>query len=265
MDVNKNLPDCDKIIHLYDTSSLPTNLKNRTSLKRIGYPRVENYGEVQLYNYDFQSKVRHSVIDMDDPDIPDHIKDSIEFIVDVSDPNTHHLEYKLKFNSTRAKEQKELESKIRKHEAEDELDKKIESNVLIIYLDTLSRARFRHVLPKTSQWLSQFVGEDSDMKSELFQFFRYHSVYKSTRYNNNAIYYGQFDTVKDSSKNMFDYFSENGYITGMFKDGCETHVNDFDFNQSDVNHNQSSNDSSNHRNERNITLHKWDHYAGHIV
>ena len=155
---------------------------------------------------------------MDDPEVPQDIKDSIEFTIDMSSPHKHQLNVNLKKNETRAREQQILRQKIL---AKDKLEGKtdrIDKNVFILYIDNLSRANFKRRLPKVTEWLSQFV--DNDQNSlELFQFFRYHSVFYNTHKNNNALWFGQVDLVKEMSSNVFDEFSKSGYVTGFIKDG----------------------------------------------
>ena len=198
---------------------MPDHLKNKTNLKKIGFQRAENYDITHRLGLNLlMSTVRDQVVDMDDPEVPQDIKDSIEFTVDMSNPHKHQLNVNLKKNETRAREQQILREKIL---AKDKLEGKtdrIDKNVFILYIDNLSRANFKRRLPKVTEWLSQFV--DNDQNSlELFQFFRYHSVFYNTHKNNNALWFGQVDLVKEMSSNVFDEFSKSGYVTGFIKDG----------------------------------------------
>ena len=43
------------------------------------------------------------------PDVPQNIKDNIEFTIDMSDPKSHKLNVEVKPNMTRAAEQKTIE------------------------------------------------------------------------------------------------------------------------------------------------------------
>ena len=53
---------------------------------------------------------------MDDPDVPQNVKDNIEFVLDVSNNNSHILHVDLKKNYTRSEEAKQLRSKILEEE-----------------------------------------------------------------------------------------------------------------------------------------------------
>ena len=198
---------------------MPDHLKNKSDLKTLGFRRIEDYdNDSKIDNGNLKRRVRNDVVDMDDPEVPQDIKDSIEFTIDMSNLHKHQLNVNLKKNEARAREQQILRQKIL---AKDKLEGKtdrIDKNVFILYIDNLSRANFKRRLPKVTEWLSQFV--DNDQNSlELFQFFRYHSVYFKTHINNNALWYGQFQNVHEAQENVFDEFSRNGYVTGMFKDG----------------------------------------------
>ena len=198
---------------------MPDHLKNKTNLKKIGFQRAENYDITHRLGLNLlMSTVRDQVVDMDDPEVPQDIKDSIEFTIDMSNPHKHELNVNLKKNEARAREQQILRQKILAKDKVEGKTNRIDKNVFILYIDNLSRANFKRRLPKVTEWLSQFV--DNDQNSlELFQFFRYHSVYFKTHINNNALWYGQFQNVHEAQENVFDEFSRNGYVTGMFKDG----------------------------------------------
>ena len=217
-DVNFFEPKCTDTKHAFKIDTLPDHLKSHNNIKLLGYPRMENYTHEQREDNVIHMKtVRQGVIDMDDPTIPKSIKDNIEFTVDISNPDKSVLNIHLVKNHTRAASQKKLRDKIitnDKHSNKTRIDK----NVLILYIDNLSRNNFLRKLPKTSKWLEQFV--DSEENSlELFQYFRYNSVYDHTKYNNNAMYYGDIGYVKNTSDNVFEMYSKNGYVTGFFEDG----------------------------------------------
>lgn len=91
------------------------------------------------------------------------------------------------------------------------------NNVLILYFDNLSRAHFFRKLPKTAEWISEFVDNQQSQYS-TFQYFRYHSAYYNTLYSNDGMYLGEVGPLNDTTQNVFDSYSQNGYITGFFKD-----------------------------------------------
>lgn len=244
LDVNALLPECSTIDEIVQKDLLPENLRNKTDLKMIGYPRTEYYTNYERIHDDaFMVTVLSQIVDMDDEAVPQSVKDNIEFTVDMTDPLKHKLNVNVKRNDTRAAEQKKLRDEIIANDKKIGKTDRIDKNVFMFYIDNLSRAQFKRKLPKTVEWLSQYV-DNPEEDIELFQFFRYHSVYYNTHFNNDAIWYGQIGAVSDMSENVFDSFSRNGYITGWFEDGCETAVNDFT--------------------DETQTMHHWDHMASGI-
>lgn len=187
-------------------------------MKLLGYPRMENYTHNQRKSTDiFMETVRNGMIDMHDPEVPQAIKDNIEFTLNIEDKEKSEIFINLKKNETRSKQQKILRDQILKEDKR--LNRtRVDKNVLILYIDNLSRNNFLRKLPKTSEWLTQFV-DAPENPFELFQFFRYTSVDPHTRLNNNAMYFGEIGPVKNTSNNVFEQFSKNGYITGFFQDG----------------------------------------------
>jgi hypothetical protein len=230
---------------IVDRSVLPKNLSEKKNLYKIGFPRIENYPEeIKLNQYLFRDTVRENLIDMDDPDVSEKIKEKVEFVIDISDSDKHKLEISLKKNHTRAEEQKKLRKEIiDKEKREGIYERRIDKNMLVLYIDNLSRAHFMRKMPKTAEWLAQFVeNEEEDIKT--YQFFRYHTSYFNTLYANGGLYYGDVSHVEDTSTNVFNSYSENGYITGFFKDSWETVS-------------VSIKDTDPH-------THKWDHFGGEI-
>ena len=162
---------------MYQRNTFPEKLKNKQGLKTIGFQRIEKYtNEQRLDNNLLASSVLNDVVDMDDPDVSQDIKDSIEFTVDMSDPKSHKLNVQLKPNKTRAAEQKTLRDQIMKDDKMLSNIDRIDKNVFLLYIDNISRVNFKRKLPKTTEWLSKFVN-NKENEYELFQFFRHHSVY----------------------------------------------------------------------------------------
>ena len=224
---------------------LSKSIPNREKVKRAGFPRIEDYPEeIKLNKNEFRQYMREKIIDMDDPTISNDVKDRIEFVVDMTNPEEHKLEITLKPNATRAAEQKALRDEIIKSEQEaGTYDTRLDKNVLILYIDNISRAHFYRKMPLTVEWLNQYAG-NKDSEYATYQYFKYHSVFYNTLFSNDALYFGAIKHVKDSSDNVFDSFSRNGYMTGFFKDSCET--------------------ASTSIQDPELRMHKWDHLGGGI-
>ena len=93
---------------------------------------------------------------MDDPDVPQSVKNSIEFVVDISGDNNHILTYELKKNETRAVEAKKIREKVLETDKKNKNKERIDKDVLIIYMDNISRVHFHRKMKKLNRWLDQY-------------------------------------------------------------------------------------------------------------
>jgi len=226
-DFHKYDKECSKQSNVFNRKQLTTS-RDKEDVTLVGYPRVEYIpNKALMSSYEFNNYVVSNIIDMDDPQVPDSIKENIEFKLDISDSKASKLHYQLKRNETRAQEQKKLrEEIIDKEKLDGTYDTRIDKNVLIFYIDNLSRAHFFRKLPKLAKWLEQFMDNETE-NLKAYQFFRYYSAYYNTRPTNAALYYGEITEVNDTSQNVFNSYAENGYITGFFKDSCEASATDY--------------------------------------
>lgn len=239
--------DCNKKKMTLHRSQLPDKLKHR-SIKKLGYPRPEAWdNQAQYHEGIYKKEVYRNLVDMDDPEVSESVKDNIEIVVDLADDDFHKLEINVKRNETRAQELKELRKEILEKDKAINNTQRIDHNVLVLYIDNLSRAHFHRKMIELDKWLSQFTVE-KDAELEATEFFRYHTISKNTYKSNNGMYYGQSAELNyDETMNVFHHFSENGYVTGMFRDECDMHAPVF---QEGLDRPQ---------------FYKWDHYGSTIT
>ena len=161
------------------------------------------------------------MIDMDDPEVSQQIKDDTEWVLDMTDPDNHILEATVKRNNTRVKELKSLRKKLKIEREKANLPEVPEQNVLIFYIDDISRVHFHRAMPKLTEWLSQFtVEKEADL--EAFEYFRYHTIGRTTTKATPGMYYGvNTDHVPDDRENIGRFYSQNGFITGYMRDECD--------------------------------------------
>ena len=215
-DVNRFSKTCQKTKITVDFSTLPERIQNRGYIKRLGYPRTEYFpNEARISEYKYVDLVDENIIDMDDPSVPDNIKENIEFVVDMSNPKSHILKIDVKRNNTRAEEIKKVREEVMNNDKINNKTSRIDKNVLVIFIDNISRANFRRKLKRTWSFLNKYANnQESDI--EVFEFFRYHSIETNTLRNMNALYYGLDGYLTTESKNVYQYYQENGYLTGIF-------------------------------------------------
>ena len=196
-----------------------------TSAKRIGFPLLNKNNKLFLAIKDNDHKlkkfIKNNIVDMDNKELVMKIyKQNIpEIIVDYNRKQNGELNININFNKTLSEERKNLEKKTTPYS----------SNIMVIYIDSVSRANSIRKLKKTLKFFEYFMpfkgGSNPKYPSEnyhSFQFFKYHSFSSYTRYNYMQIFYGNYYKSVDD-KNMVritKYLKENGYITGYINDMC---------------------------------------------
>jgi len=179
--------------------------------KLIAFPRSEHFPfELRLHNV-LQSTLLNNMVPLsgfDDPKAKD-----LEVFIDRSNPKNYKMTIDVKRNETLVQERAKI-----KHDH-------ISKNLLFLYIDTLSRARFIKNFPKTAAWFEQFMNQKHpDM--ETFQFFKYHSITPYTQGNLYAALYGipyepqDYKTYQEHLS-VIKQFKEKGYITGHATDYCD--------------------------------------------
>lgn len=156
----------------------------------------------------------HNLIDMDNY-FP-HELNKPEYIVDFSKDPFGELIINLNYNETLSKERKKSEYASIPYS----------DNILILYIDSISRATAIRKLKKTLSFFEQFIsyqgGNKGNNKKEnfhSFQFFKYHSFEGYTYINFPILFYGNKPKEKNM-KRITKYLKETGYVTGYSTDLC---------------------------------------------
>ena len=140
-----------------------------------------------------------------------------EVIADFSKDPYGDLLIDLKYNDSLSKERKKLENKIQPYS----------NNILILFIDSVSRASSLRQLNKTLSFFEKFISYDGgfnknfpEEKFHSFQFFKYHSFQGRTEGNYPRLFYGNKNEAKNIVR-MNKYFKENGYITNYCGHLCQ--------------------------------------------
>ena len=194
-------------------------LKEKTN--RIGYPLTNKDTSCFLDFINEHNLVEeyffNNLVDMDNATIlENNFKDKIpEVEVDFTNNTQGEMIINLHFNKTLSEERKLLESG----------NKPYSNNVLILYIDSVSRANSIRKLKKTTKFFEQFMSFEGSFNEKYpteifhsFQFFKYHSFQYYTGYNFPILFFGQQRLSKKVL--ITKYFKKNGYITGYTGDYC---------------------------------------------
>lgn len=219
--LNNNLLKYEKVKILKDLGNL--KMLEKSKKKKFGYPLTNNdefnpsYFGSLCYpgKKNFENYVNEKVILMDL-----YNKNKKKYYPNISKPEIELIleDYggKIIFNIQRNKTLiKEREKIIKKK-------KLLYKNILILFLDTLSRAHFHRKFPKTIKFLNKFSKyetNESKKNMTIFQYFKYNSLFTYTDPNLKAAYYG---AKNDGSGIHFsNFFKNNGYIIGRVNAFCE--------------------------------------------
>ena len=192
-------------------------INNETKL--IGYPLFNKDLKAfldfsnNLYNY-----FLNNLIDMENNKLLNtYIKEKIpEVIINFTNINEPKMVINLCFNKSLSKERKLFEKN----------SEPFSNNILILYLDSLSRSNALRQLKKTTKFFEKFMsykGAFHDKhpfeKFHSFQFFKYHSFKGYTTVNYPFLFYGQNRFNKNKTL-ITKFFKENGFITSVANDWC---------------------------------------------
>ena len=191
-------------------------INNNTKI--FGYPLMNN-DKIWLESDSNTQLAKHflnNLIDIENITQMNDMKiNKTEIKVDFSDNPYGELIINLNFNETLSKERKKLE----------QFTKPYSNNIIIIYLDSVSRALSLRQLKKTLKFFEKFMSYKGNKNPKFssenfhsFQFFKYHSHKFYTIGNYPIMYYGNFVNKKNVHINT--YLKENGYITSFCSGEC---------------------------------------------
>ena len=190
--------------------------------KRIGFP-LTNKDPICLEDFeDEDNKIYkffcQNLVDMDKKDILNKYfkgkKPEIE--IDFTDNEQGKMIINVEYNQTLSSERKLLEKNAVPYS----------NNILIIYVDSLSRANSLRQLNKTMSFVEKFIsykgGFNKKYPSEnfhSFQYFKYHAFTGYTQGNFPRLFYGR-DKFDKRKILITKYLKELGYITSNAIDYC---------------------------------------------
>jgi hypothetical protein len=138
-----------------------------------------------------------------------------ELIVDYTKNPYGEIIIDLKYNETLSQERKKLEKKVSPYS----------NNIIILYIDSISRAYSIRQLKKTLKFFEQFMSFKGGFNKKYpfsnfhsFQFLKYHSFKGYTFENYPRIFYG--NKAGGNIIRIIKYFKDNGFVTSYSNDIC---------------------------------------------
>ena len=143
-----------------------------------------------------------------------------ELIVDYNKNIFGELIIDVRYNETLSNERKIFEAKTSPYS----------DNIVVLYIDSVSRAYSIRSLKKTMKFIEQFMLFEgshninfSSNNFHSFQFFKYHAFNYYTRFNYPPIFYGK---VEGKLERNIKFLKENGYVTSTVNDFCHIEPTD---------------------------------------
>ena len=191
-------------------------------VNRIGYPLFNKdpmcFKDFPDYNNPIFKYVYGNLIDMENENIVNkYFKDyKPELEVDFTNIDDPKLILNVHYNKTLSDERKKLEKKTKPYS----------NNVLILYVDSVSRVNGLRQLKKTVKFFENFMSYKGHAHKKYpnenfhaFQFFKYYSFKGYTTVNFPYLFYG-IDRKYSNKKLITKYYKENGFITSAANDWC---------------------------------------------
>ena len=201
------------------------NLLNSLSDKYFGVSKLNHFGypittipeKYSMYSVrdlpEFQERINHNMIKMDlynKENYPDEPFPEVELFF--NENNYGRIKINVIKNETLSKERKEISKN--KHS--------LFNNVLIIYIDAISRNLFQRKFYKLSKYIEQYMPYNKDEKEKgysSFQFMKYNTLKGLTLPNIKSMFYG-ISLDESDGINVVKFYKKQGYITGHTGTTC---------------------------------------------
>ena len=186
-----------------------------SKLNHFGYPITINdkysmYSVTNLKGY--QELINHNMIKMDlynKENYPDESYPEVELFFDQN--NHGRIKINITKNETLSRERKEISKNTHS----------LFNNVLIVYIDTVSRNLFQRKMHKLSKFIEQYMPYNLNEKEKpytSFQFMKYNTLKGLTLPNIKPMFYGV--SLEEDGVNVVKYFKRQGYVTGHTGTTC---------------------------------------------
>ena len=193
---------------------LPSNLKKT---KNFGYPNTANMNTIDDVVYrTFHYRVLNNMIDLDK--ITEKQKEDYpEVTLHFNSKKEGKVNIEIKPNETLIQERRKLYEKNKD-------DIKFD-NILILYIDSISREQMFLSLPKTMKFIEKYYvkNKNKEKNFNIYQFLKYQNFAALTKVNAYPMFYG-LPFSGHNAKYFLNYYKKKGFITGQTNDYCGKEV-----------------------------------------
>ena len=207
-------------------ASLSSRYFGVSSLNHFGYPITTKSDKYSMYESrdlkEYQELINHNIIKMDlynEENYPGEPYPEVEVFFDEDKYGI------IKINVTKNETLSEERKNIAKNK------NSLFNNVLIVYVDAISRNHFQRKIKKLSEFIESFMLyniNEIEKEYTAFQFMKYNTLKGLTLPNIKSMFYG-IALNESNGINLVKYFKEQGYVTGHTGTTCGKEI--FAFNE----------------------------------
>ena len=110
-------------------------------------------------------------------------------------------------------------SKIRNDISNNNTNHSLFNNILLLYIDCVSRQHFLRKMKKTASFLEKFMRYNNNLEFTAYQFMKYHTFAHYTNPNIMPMFFSSVNK-KGRHVNLVKYLKENGFVTGSSGNFC---------------------------------------------
>lgn len=216
MDISRYLGDtCQKIGN--NDKNLIKKFTNIKDPVKVGYPQTAqwDFGDISKYsNYPYS--ILKNMLDLNDPEVYGNFSEKVEVHLDFQQTPAQ-VVINVKRNETLAQQRNEIKSEEDPHSP----------NILMMFIDSVSRNNVRLKLPKLYSYLEKFYESDSSIPYESFQFLKFHGLGPTTNPNLVPMFAGVNFRETDRGDPLIKHFKEKGFVTGTVFNECTRELLNF--------------------------------------
>ena len=227
--VNSNQENEHKMFLKY--LKLDKNILSKSNLTHFGIPLTVNnpnfrkHSFYNIYNFVYRNTILMDLYNKNNDEYYlNEPKPEIEIFYDKK-TKTRRGEININKNETLSKIRNEIANNTNNE------SNSLFNNVMLIYIDCVSRQHFLRKMKKTSEFIEKFMTYNNNLGFNSYQFMKYQSFAHWTTPNIIPMFFSSKDTFGQRS-HLVKFFKENGFITGntgnlCSKDPCELCEQDY--------------------------------------
>lgn len=180
--------------------------------KILAFPETQRFTFEERAYKNIQKNILENMNDISS--LPKSAMEEFEVILDRTDKENPFVKINV------PKDQNLIDHKNELWRTLDPNKKPLTENVLLIFLDTVSRPQFKQRLPKVWNWINKFYN-NKESKIEAFQFFKYNAPIANTNLSFGPVITGTHPNKRDvTNKLIYSNFKERGFITAHSINFC---------------------------------------------